>query len=76
MKPVSVDNAGKFAKLLEGATPIALDSDAAPGTAWTNVYRSDDWSVVALFYLDAPENGLAAIPGVAERTAGMDGPSK
>jgi hypothetical protein len=76
LKPVSVDNGGKFAKLLEGAAPIGLDSDAAPGTAWTNVYRSDDWSVVALFYLDAPENGLAAIPGVEERTARMDGPSK
>jgi hypothetical protein len=31
--------------------------------------RQDDWSAVAYFYLDRPENGLTSIPTAAERTA-------
>jgi hypothetical protein len=34
--------------------------------------RQDDWSAVAYFYLDRPENGLPAIPAVSERIAGLD----
>lgn len=33
--------------------------------------RSDDWSSVAYFYLDRPENGLPALAPVAERVAGL-----
>ncbi len=33
--------------------------------------RSDDWSSVAYFYLDRPENGLPALPPVAGRVAGL-----
>jgi hypothetical protein len=67
--PVSVDNNGKFSKLLD--PPQLLETTGAPDTAWVNVYRRDDWSAVAFFYLDSPTNGLAAIPAVADRTAGL-----
>jgi hypothetical protein len=33
--------------------------------------RSDDWSAVAYFYLDRPENGLPALAPVAQRVAGL-----
>jgi hypothetical protein len=33
--------------------------------------REDDWSAVAYFYLDRPENGLPPLSAVAERVAGM-----
>jgi hypothetical protein len=33
--------------------------------------RSDDWSSVAYFYLDRPENGLPALAPVARRVAGL-----
>jgi hypothetical protein len=34
--------------------------------------RSDDWSAVAYFYLDRPENGLPPLAPVAERVAGLE----
>ena len=33
--------------------------------------RQDDWSAVAYFYLDRPENGLPALAPVAARTEGL-----
>lgn len=73
VKPVSLDDGGAFVKLLD--PPRDLATHPSPPTAWVNVYRRDDWSAVALFYLDAPENGLPPIPSAADRTAGMAGPS-
>jgi len=71
VQPVTIDDNGKFVKLLEGSAPPALETHPAPASSWVNVYRRDDWSVVAFFYLDSPENGLPALPAVAERTAGL-----
>lgn len=34
--------------------------------------RQDDWSSVAYFYLDRPDNGLPPIPPVEERVRGLD----
>jgi hypothetical protein len=34
--------------------------------------RADDWSAVAYFYLDRPENGLPPLAPVAERVAGLE----
>jgi hypothetical protein len=34
--------------------------------------RADDWSAVAYFYLDRPENGLPPLAPVAERVAGVE----
>jgi hypothetical protein len=70
MIPVSVAKDGRFVKLMDESVP--LDKDPSPEDAWTNVYRRDDWSAVALFYLDSPENSLPSIAGVAQRTAGLE----
>jgi hypothetical protein len=67
--PVSVDDNGRLTKLLEEG--IDLKSHPAGPKAWTNVYRRDDWSAVALFYLDKPENGLTSIAAVERRTEGL-----
>lgn len=69
VKPVTVDDNGKLTKLLEPGAP-ALEQ--LPAGAWTNVYRRDDWSAVALFYLDAPVNGLPRLAPVAERVIGLE----
>jgi hypothetical protein len=62
---------GTFIPLLEPATP--LKDTSVPNSAWVNFYRQDDWSAVALFYLDRPENGLPPLPDASERTAEIDG---
>jgi len=36
-------------------------------------YRVDDYSAVAFFYLDSPDNGLPTIAGLKERTVGIEG---
>ena len=55
VKPVSLDVDGKLVRLLEPHEPVP---PTAPGKKdpWMNVYRRDDVSAVALFYLDRPEN--------------------
>lgn len=66
IKPISVHTDDSFIKLLESEPPKKPgDSDVPYG--WTNYYRRDDVSAVALFYLDRPENGLPRIPSLAER---------
>jgi hypothetical protein len=74
IRPVTVndDRAKGIVKLLDGAEPRSLNDSALPA-GWTNYYRSDDWSAVALFYLDSPENGL---PGIASAETRMTGMSK
>lgn len=39
---------------------------------WINFYRSDDWSSVAFFYLDSPENGLLPMAGLDVRLKGIE----
>ena len=72
IRPVTISDprAKRVVKLLDGTKPLRLDEPSLPD-GWTNYYRSDDWSAVALFYLDAPENGLKALPPTTERVAGM-----
>ncbi len=74
VKPVSIDDNGRFLKLLE-MPPAPLESIPTSPTAWTNVYRRDDWSAVALFYLDSPENGLPGIAPAGKRTEGLAAPN-
>lgn len=71
VRPVSVDESGKFRKLAETDAVVKLDELDAPKDAWVNVYRRDDWSAVALFYLDRPENGLPRLAPVADRVEGL-----
>jgi hypothetical protein len=73
LRPVSVESAGRFSKLLDPTPAVRLED--APASGWTNVYRRDDWSAVALFYLDSATDGLPPLPPVEERTAGMSGPA-
>ena len=40
----------------------ALLADPTLTDKWCNFYRQDDWSSVAYFYLDRPENDLPALP--------------
>jgi hypothetical protein len=67
LDPVSVDDAGKFTRLKDNPT----DLSAFPDKAWVNVYRRDDWSAVALFYLDQPVNGLPRLAPVDARVEGL-----
>lgn len=71
MRPVSMDQGGKFTKLNESGAAVELGKLDAPDDAWVNVYRRDDWSAIALFYLDKPENGLPPLAPVAKRTEAM-----
>ena len=50
-----------------GAGPVPMDL-TKPDQLFE---RQDDWSSVAYFYLDRPENGLPALAPVTERTAGL-----
>lgn len=70
LTPVTVDPGHRagFAQLLSSGRSV---KDAALPDGWTNFYRSDDVSAVALFYLDRPESGLPALAPVAERTAAL-----
>ena len=71
IRPVSMDQGGRFTRLNESGEAVQLDRLEGPDDAWVNVYRRDDWSAVALFYLDKPENGLPGLAPVAQRTDGM-----
>lgn len=75
--PVTIDGGGgdKFTRLLE-MSPAKDIADPSLPDGWTNFYREDDWSAVAFFYLDKPENGLPPIAGVGERTVGLEGNEK
>lgn len=76
LRPVTVDaGADRFARLLESDPPRSLDDTTLPD-GWTNFYRSDDVSAVALFYLDSPENGLPAVAPAAERQAALRPPEE
>lgn len=71
IKPVSIDTDGKFIKLLESDPPIDLLTHDSPDEAWVNMYRRDDVCATALFYLDAPVNGLPDLAPVEQRIAGL-----
>jgi hypothetical protein len=68
------NNPGTFIKFLElPKPPETSDYESLKlNDGWVNFYRSDDWSAVALFYLDSPENGLPAITNLGIRTQGID----
>jgi Protein of unknown function (DUF2961) len=71
LKPVTIDDNGKLVKLLEMEPAPDLASYPAPDKAWVNIYRRDDWSSVALFYLDSAVNGLPKIAPVEKRVEGL-----
>lgn len=67
LKPVSVDNKGRFVRLLEPNAPKISEESFPDG--WVNFYRQDDYCTTAYFYLDRPVNGLPSLPPVDVRTA-------
>lgn len=71
--PVSVDSdtQGRFVKLLERDEPVDLKKHDSPMNAWVNMYRRDDVCAVALYYLDAPVNGLPPLAPLDRRTEGL-----
>jgi hypothetical protein len=71
--PVSIDHGGggQFTKLMDRPQPVDLDDPDLP-TGHCNIYRQDDWSSTAYFYLGNPENDLPPLPRVAERTAALE----
>ena len=71
IKPVTVHSKDGLVKLLEKSPPVPLDDPCVPD-GWCNFYRQDDYSAVAYFYLDSPENGLPPLAPVAERIAGLE----
>ncbi len=70
--PVTIEPGSRngFQQLLTKTPAVPLSDPSLPD-GHTNFYRSDDVAAVAYFYLDRPENGLPAIPGVAERAAAL-----
>jgi hypothetical protein len=60
---------GRITGLLD-AHPGIKPEDAPDG--FLNSYACFDVAATAYFYLDRPENGLPALPGLAERNAGRD----
>jgi hypothetical protein len=68
IQPISVHGEDEIHLLLEeGKT---LDDPSLPD-GWTNMYRRDDVSAVAMFYLDKAESGLPRIQPVGVRTKEM-----
>ena len=74
LTPVTIDPGQRtnFQQLMSSGRKV---TDAGLPSGWTNFYRSDDVSAVALFYLDRPESGLPALAGVAERVAALRPPA-
>ena len=71
VKPVTIHGPQGYAKLLEMDPAPDLANDKTLPDGWTNMFRRDDVSAVALFYLDRPENGLPEILPVSKRTEGL-----
>ena len=83
VKPHSVfwvgDNDSKFVRLLDmDPVPDIEDLSIPEGYSREYIfyYRIDDWSAVAFFYLDSPENNLPKIASREDRVIGIEGNSK
>lgn len=70
LKPISIDGAGKFVRLLEMENPPLITDEEFPD-GWVNFYRVDDYSAVSYFYLDKPVHNLPALPIVNLRTQNL-----
>jgi len=68
---VSIEGGLRFTKLLEENPERTLESPMLFDQEWVVFYREDDFSAVAFFYLDRPENGFAPLAPLEVRTAGL-----
>lgn len=71
--PVTVGIKTGFLYKLFEMNPVPNIKEESFPDGWVNFYRSDDWSSVAFFYLDKPENGLPKIADVSSRIKGIGG---
>ncbi len=73
---VSIQDGLRYTRLLEDNPDRTVDGPLEAEQEWVAFYREDDFSAVAFFYLDKPENGLPPLAPVEERTVGLtEGPS-
>jgi hypothetical protein len=70
IRPVSVIAPNAFVPLIEPETSLR---DPAVPDGWTNYYRRDDVSAVALFYLDRPSSELPRIQPLVKRVEAIGG---
>jgi len=68
---ISADADGVFTRFLEDDCVMKWEDGSFNDKAWLNFQREDDFSSMAYFYLDRPENGLPEISAVAKRTADL-----
>jgi len=71
VKPVVMDDGGKWIRLLDSPVQAVQDVKTGPPDPFTAYARQDDLSAVAFFYLDSPENHLPALAPVAARIQGL-----
>jgi len=71
VKPVSLDYGRQFIKVLDMSPAPDLAAHDSPPSTWTNMYRQDDFSAIALFYLNSPVDGLPKLAAVEKRTEVM-----
>ncbi len=74
IRPVSIDVGGELVPLMDKPDGYILAADPAPADSWVNMYQRQDVSAVALFYLNAAENGLPPLAPVAQRTTALPPP--
>ncbi len=67
LKPITIGINGNNIRLLESQKQVDF-ADSKLKDYWLNFYRSDDWSSVAFFYLNSPEDNLPSIQEVDKRT--------
>ena len=71
VKPVAMDDGGKWIKLQDAPKRDLMDYETTSSDPGTVYSRQDDVSGIALFYLDSPENHLPVLAPVAERIQGI-----
>jgi hypothetical protein len=71
VKPVSLDYDRQFIKVLDMSPAPDLAAHDSPPSTWTNMYRQDDFSAIALFYLKSPVDGLPKLAAVEKRIEAM-----
>jgi hypothetical protein len=70
LKPITIDAASGFVRLLElPGSPTINDPKLPDG--WVNFYRVDDYSAVSYFYLDKPFSNLPVLADVQQRVVGV-----
>lgn len=68
---VSIEDGLKYTNLLEENPERTVEGPMLYDQEWIIFYRQDDYSAVAFFYLDRPENGLPPLPARETRTEGL-----